>query len=57
MQPRSRKTRLLGLLRDDAAWTRQSRLGAEYAAARFSRGAMRGQLLSALGLEQSEVKP
>ena len=49
--------RLLGLLRDDAAWTRQSRLGAEYAAARFSRMAMRGQLLSALGLDEREAKP
>ena len=48
--------RLLDLLRDDAAWIRQSRRGADYAAARFSRDAMRGQLLSALGLEQSEVK-
>ncbi len=49
--------RLLGLLRDDAAWTRQSRHGVEYAAARFSRMAMRGQLLSALGLDEREAKP
>ncbi|HSD17989.1 MAG TPA: glycosyltransferase [Thermomonas sp.] len=41
---------LLELLADDAAWQRQSRLGAAYARAHFSRDTLRMQLASALGI-------
>jgi GT2 family glycosyltransferase len=41
---------LLELLGDDAAWRRQSRLGAAYARAHFSRDTLRAQLTSALGV-------
>ncbi|RZA22308.1 MAG: glycosyltransferase [Lysobacteraceae bacterium] len=41
---------LLELLMDDAAWQRQSRLGAAYARAHFSRDTLRTQLASALGI-------
>ena len=41
---------LLELLADDAAWRAQSRLGAAYARANFSRDTLRTQLASALGI-------
>ena len=41
---------LLRLLDDDAAWQQQSRLGAAYARAHFSRDTLRTQLASALGI-------
>jgi GT2 family glycosyltransferase len=41
---------LLQLLADDAAWRSQSRLGAAYARAHFSRDTLRTQLASALGI-------
>jgi GT2 family glycosyltransferase len=41
---------LLRLLDDDAAWARQSRLGAAYARAHFSRDTLRTQLASALAI-------
>lgn len=41
---------LLRLLADDDAWQRQSRLGAAYARAHFSRDTLRMQLASALGI-------
>ena len=41
---------LLELLADDAEWHRQSRLGAAYARAHFSRDTLRTQLASALGI-------
>jgi glycosyltransferase involved in cell wall biosynthesis len=41
---------ILGLLQDDARWRARSRAGADYAARRFSRDAMAGTLLAALGL-------
>ena len=41
---------ILQLLDDDAAWQRQSRLGAAYARAHFSRDTLRTQLASALAI-------
>ncbi|HOU65580.1 MAG TPA: glycosyltransferase, partial [Thermomonas sp.] len=41
---------LLRLLEHDAAWQQQSRLGAAYARAHFSRDTLRAQLVSALAI-------
>ncbi|MDE2407749.1 MAG: glycosyltransferase [Xanthomonadaceae bacterium] len=45
------------LLENDAHWLARSRSGAAYAAQRFSRTALRSQLLAALGLARTEVTP
>lgn len=46
---------LLALLEDDAAWLAQSRKGAMFAGARFSRPVMRDQLVGALGIGVREM--
>ena len=47
---------LLLLLADDSAWGRQSRLGAAYARAHFSRETLRTQLASALGIAAEQAQ-
>ena len=44
------------LLADDAAWQAQSRAGAAYAGARFSRAALQATLLGALGIAAREER-